>query len=35
MVWGDADRQTLYLTAQTAIYRIRLKNSGATAFAQR
>jgi len=35
MAWGDADRQTLYLAAQTGIYRIRLKNSGATAFAQR
>ncbi len=34
MAWGDADRQTLYLAAQTGIYRIRLKNSGA-AFAQR
>jgi gluconolactonase len=35
MAWGDADRQTLYLTAQTGIYRIRLNNPGATAFAQR
>ncbi len=34
MAWGDADRQTLYLTAQTGIYRIRLNNSGAVAFAK-
>ncbi|TAK97807.1 MAG: SMP-30/gluconolactonase/LRE family protein, partial [Verrucomicrobia bacterium] len=33
MAWGDADRQTLYLAAQTGIYRIRLNNRGATAFA--
>ena len=35
MAWGDADRQTLYLTAQTGIYRIRLNNPGAVAFARR
>jgi gluconolactonase len=35
MAWGEADRQTLYLTAQTGIYRIRLNNPGAVAFAQR
>ena len=35
MAWGDADRRTLYLTAQTGIYRIRLQNSGAVAFAHR
>ncbi len=35
MAWGDADRRTLYLTAQTGIYRIRLKNSGAVTFAHR
>ncbi|MGC3957407.1 MAG: SMP-30/gluconolactonase/LRE family protein [Verrucomicrobiota bacterium] len=34
MAWGDADRQTLYLTAQTGIYRIRLNNPGALAFAK-
>jgi gluconolactonase len=34
MAWGDADRQTLYLTAQTGIYRIRLNNPGAQAFAK-
>jgi gluconolactonase len=34
MAWGDADRQTLYLTAQTGIYRIRLNNPGAIAFAK-
>lgn len=34
MTWGDADRQTLYLTAQTGIYRIRLNNPGAMAFAE-
>ncbi|MDP2037257.1 MAG: SMP-30/gluconolactonase/LRE family protein, partial [Ignavibacteria bacterium] len=22
--WGDADRKTLYITAQTSVYRIRL-----------
>jgi len=35
MAWGDSDRQTLYLTAQTGIYRIRLNNPGAVAFANR
>jgi gluconolactonase len=34
MAWGDADRQALYLTAETGIYRIRLKNPGSTAFAK-
>ncbi len=34
MAWGDADRQTLYLTAQTGIYRIRLNHPGAAAFAR-
>jgi len=33
MAWGNDDRQTLYLTAQTGIYRIRLNNPGAVAFA--
>ncbi len=28
MAWGDADRQTLYLAAQTGIYRIRLNIPG-------
>ena len=32
MAWGEADRQTLYLAAQTGIYRIRLNNPGAVAF---
>ena len=31
MAWGDADWQTLYLTAQTGIYRIRLNVPGAGA----
>src|SRR5881409_3729912 len=35
MAWGDADRQTLYLAAQTGIYRIRLSGSGTGAFAAR
>ena len=35
MAWGDSDRQTLYLTAQTGIYRLRLNNPGAVAFARR
>jgi gluconolactonase len=34
MAWGDADRQTLYLTAQTGIYRIRLNNPGTKVFAK-
>jgi gluconolactonase len=34
MAWGDADRQTLYLAAQTGIYRIRLNNPGSMAFAK-
>ena len=34
MAWGDADRQTLYLTAQTGIYRLRLINPGTRAFAK-
>jgi hypothetical protein len=32
--WRDADRQTLYLAAQTGFYRIRLNNPGAIAFAR-
>jgi len=32
MAWGDADRRTLYLTAQTGIYRIRLNHPGSLAF---
>ena len=35
MAWGGADRQTLYLAAQTGIYRIRLNQPGSTAFAQK
>lgn len=31
LAWGEADRQTLYLTAQTGIYRIRLNNPGTRA----
>jgi hypothetical protein len=31
MAWGDADRRTLYLTARTGLYRIRLKVRGAGA----
>jgi gluconolactonase len=26
--WGDADAKTLYLTARTGLYRIRLNNPG-------
>jgi gluconolactonase len=29
MAWGDDDGQTLYLTAQTGLYRIRLGVPGA------
>jgi gluconolactonase len=32
MAWGDADKRTLYLAAQTGIYRIRLNVPGASAF---
>ena len=32
--WGGADRRTLYLAAQTGIYRIRLNIPGAGAFAK-
>lgn len=32
MAWGDADRRTLYLTAQTGIYRLRLNVPGAGTF---
>ena len=31
LAWGDADRQTLYVTARTGIYRIRLSVAGAGA----
>ncbi len=34
MAWGDVDRQTLYLAAETGIYRIRLNTRGALAFAK-
>jgi gluconolactonase len=30
MAWGDADKRTLYLAAQTGIYRLRLNHSGAS-----
>jgi gluconolactonase len=26
--WGDADRQTLYITARTSLYRVRVKIPG-------
>jgi gluconolactonase len=29
MAWGDADHQTLYLTAKTGLYKIRLSVKGA------
>lgn len=32
MAWGDADGRTLYLAAQTGIYRVRLNVPGAGAF---
>jgi gluconolactonase len=28
LAWGDADGRTLYLTAQTGLYRVRLKIEG-------
>jgi gluconolactonase len=31
MAWGDDDRRTLYLTAQTGLYRLRLNGPGAPA----
>ena len=35
MAWGGADRRTLYLAAETGIYRIRLSIPGAGAFSNR
>jgi gluconolactonase len=32
LAWGDADQRTLYLTAQTGIYRVRLSVAGSTAW---
>ena len=29
LAWGDADRQTLYVTARTGVYRVRLNVAGA------
>ncbi len=29
LAWGDADRKTLYLTARTGLYRVRLERAGA------
>jgi len=29
--WGDSDRKTLYMTARTGVYRIRLQVAGAGA----
>ena len=34
MAWGDADGRTLYLAAQTGIYRLRLNVAGAGALAK-
>lgn len=34
MAWGGPDRRTLYLAAQTGIYRLRLNHPGAVAFAK-
>jgi gluconolactonase len=34
MAWGDTDKRTLYLAAQSSIYRIRLNVPGASAFAK-
>ncbi len=34
MAWGDSDKSTLYLAAQTGIYRIRLNVPSASAFAK-
>jgi len=28
LAWGDADGKTLYITASTSVYRIRLKIAG-------
>jgi gluconolactonase len=35
MAWGDDDYRSLYLTAQTGIYRLRLANPGAGFFKSR
>jgi hypothetical protein len=32
MAWGDDDKRTLYLAAQSGIYRIRLNIPGSSAF---
>jgi len=32
--WGDSDRRSLYMTARTGIYRVRLKVPGSLAFAR-
>ncbi|MFN0066024.1 MAG: hypothetical protein ACKVYV_00150 [Limisphaerales bacterium] len=32
LAWGDADRRTLYLAAETSIYRLRLGVPGASAW---
>ena len=32
MAWGEEDKRTLYLAAQSGIYRIRLNIPGASAF---
>jgi gluconolactonase len=29
LAWGDADRRTLYVTARTGLYRVRLSVAGA------
>jgi gluconolactonase len=31
--WGDSDRRTLYITARTSVYRLRMKVAGAPALA--
>lgn len=32
MAWGDEERKTLYIAAQTSVYRVKLGVAGAGAF---
>src|SRR5262249_8208520 len=32
LAWGDADRRTLYLTAETSVYRLKTKTQGFVPF---
>jgi gluconolactonase len=30
LAWGDSDYKTLYITARTGVYRVRVKTGGAS-----